>query len=47
MILVLIEEEVKGGVNHNEGKKKCVAKENDDVIEDVENERVVLDEKNL
>ena len=39
------EEEVEGGVNHNEGKKKCVAEENDDVIEDVENERVVLDEE--
>ena len=39
------EKEAKGGVNHNEGKKKSVAEENDDVIEDVENERVVLDKE--
>ena len=38
-------DDVEGGVSHNKGKNKDVAEENDDVNEDVENERVVLDEE--
>ena len=40
------DDDVEGGGKQNEGSKnKSVAEENDDVIEDVENERVVLDEE--